>query len=283
MVRRSGVRNVIIPNWDSVLKRFLAERLRLRPRTQRDWPRLLFLIKGLALLNCFSRVKVDGTIIAEEKDVQAAFELYEMVATSNEMGLSPETWKIYEEIILPLANNGSGVQRRDIVKRFLELYGRPLSHKRLKEEILPALEGVGLVTVERNPEDRRETLVYCTVLGPISSQVKDGLAGNNWTLDSAADRSPDKEVRRFPSGPTSPRNTDICNFSKTGSRDYDSGFEYEDLVKQLNDKSWQELSALENDLTERLGNIEKAKTFLGRLKRESMLAQDPSGAWRLTR
>jgi len=168
-IRDTGIRNVIILDWEKMLERYKEKRQYLSPRSQRDWPRLLFLMKGHALLNCFQRVKTgDHEIIADQRDLNAAFSLYESVARSNELGLSPETFRIYEEIILPLTRDGSGVARKEIIKEFHRLYGRPLGHKRLKDEILPALESVGLVTQEQNPDDRRETLVYYTIQGRIS-------------------------------------------------------------------------------------------------------------------
>lgn len=51
------------------------------------------------------------------------------------------------------------------IKRTLD--GGPFSHKRLKDEIILALESVGFVTVERKPEDPHETLIYCAHAGPI--------------------------------------------------------------------------------------------------------------------
>jgi hypothetical protein len=168
-IRGSGTRNIILPEWSKILDRFLAQRPHLSPRAQRDWPRLLYLIKGFALLNCFQRVKAgDHAIIADQKDVDAGSALYESVARSNELGLSPETLRIYEEVILPLDQGGQGVSKREIIMRFRELYGRPLGSKRLSDDVLPALESVGLVAVERNPEDKREMRVYCTIEGRIS-------------------------------------------------------------------------------------------------------------------
>jgi len=168
-IRTTGIRNVIIPDWEKILERYEEKRPYLSPRSQRDWPRLLFLIKGCAQLNCFNRVKAgEHSIIADQKDIDAGFDLYEKVAAPNELGLSPETYRIYEEIILPLTQDGNGVARKEIIKEFHRRYGRPLGHKRLKDEIIPALESVGLVTQEQNPDDRRETLVYCTIQGRIS-------------------------------------------------------------------------------------------------------------------
>lgn len=168
-IRNSGIRNIIIPDWPKILERYKEKRPHLSPRSQRDWPRLLYLIKGFALLNCFQRAKAGPlSIIVDQKDVDAVFTLYEGLARSNELGLSPEIFRIYEEAILPLAPPGQGVSRKDIRGRYFSLYHRPLADDRLRRQILPALESAGLVSQDVNPEDRREMLVYCTVPSPIS-------------------------------------------------------------------------------------------------------------------
>jgi len=176
-IRATGVRDIVIPEWQSVLERFMAKRPHLNPRFQRDWPRLLSLIKALALLNCFTRVRVgESSIMADQRDIEAAITLYEQVATANELGLSPESYRIYSQVILPLAANG-GVSRKEILSRYFELNYRPLPDDRLRKQILPALESAGLISQQPNPEDRREILVYCTVPSPIS-QLDGNRVGN---------------------------------------------------------------------------------------------------------
>jgi len=173
-IRASGIKNVIVPQWDKILERFMKERPYLTPRTQRDFPRLLCLIKGIALLNCFGRPQpTRESIIANDSDTEAGFTLYEALASSNELGLSPETYRIYEEVIALLCKAAGGVSRKDLIKQYWQAYHRPLADDRLRRQILPALESAGLITQEANPNDRRETLVYCTVPSP-TSQAIDG-------------------------------------------------------------------------------------------------------------
>jgi len=168
-IRNTGIRNVVIPNGDRILDRFLTRKTHLNPRDTRDYPRLLRLIKANALLNCFAREKEDHqTIIANDDDVEAGFQLYESVAKSNELGLSPETYRIFEDVIIPLSKDGNGITRKEITHSYFELYHRPLADDRLRRQIIPALESAGLVSQEANPMDRREMLLYPTVSSPIS-------------------------------------------------------------------------------------------------------------------
>jgi hypothetical protein len=175
-IRDTGVKNVVILKGEEILERFLKRKPYLNPRDQRDYPRLLRLIKGHALLNCFNRERRDReTIVANDDDIQAGFELYDKVASSNELGLSPEIYRIYGEVIMPFDQIEKGISRKEIIKKYFELYHRPLSDDRLRRQILPSLESAGLISQESNPEDRREILVYPTVRSLISPALGNGV------------------------------------------------------------------------------------------------------------
>lgn len=172
-IRTSGIRHVKIPQSQKILERFLKDRPDITPRSQRDFPRLLSLIKGNALLNCFKRDKSNReTIIANESDIETGFAIYDALSLPNELGISPETYQIYQEVILLLCNVTDGVSRKDILKQYRQIYHRCLADDRLRRQILPALESAGLITQEPNAGDKRQLLVYCTVPSPISHLEK---------------------------------------------------------------------------------------------------------------
>lgn len=117
-----------------VLKRFLDKRPRLAPRQKKRLFAADEHIKGFALLNVFSRQRIsEDTIVAAASDIESGFRLYEPIAEPNEMGISPETYRIYKDIIVPLAvaYAGAGFPRTEIVKKHLKSYGRPLPWDRL--------------------------------------------------------------------------------------------------------------------------------------------------------
>jgi len=178
-IRASGVKNIIINNGDQILERFLSRRSYLTPRDQRDYPRLLRLIKAFALLNCFNRErKRPGTIVANDKDVEEGFSLYEKLAKSNELGLSPETYRIYEEIIVPLAQNNSdqengGINRKQICQEYYRHYRRAIASIRLRQEILPQLEAAGLILQEPDPNDKRQMLVFPAVYPTVPHTISE--------------------------------------------------------------------------------------------------------------
>jgi len=155
-IRKSRITEVEIPESNKILERFLEGRKNLQPRHLRDLPRLLRLIKAIALLNCFSRAKADDhTIIAEESDVEEGLKLYEEIAESNELGLPPTILEIYKEVIYPNILPAQGITRKEILQAYRKLYFRPLSLERLNREIIPALESSGLIIQEPDPNDKR--------------------------------------------------------------------------------------------------------------------------------
>jgi len=164
------VAEIIVPEPEKIFQRFVSSRRILKPRHARDAGRLMALIKVLALLNYMHRkVERNGEwiiIYASEKDVEAAFQLYEQVAEPQELNLSPFVYEVYKQVIVPLAkekilNNdpAPGPTRIEICRKFLEIFGRPLQRVILDRDILPALEASGLISIEPHPQDRRVSII----------------------------------------------------------------------------------------------------------------------------
>src|SRR5207249_4943511 len=154
-IRNSGIREVVVEDWEDLLREYEAERTSLSPRAMRDWPRLLYLIKGFALYNCFTRKRTGDASYSNKADREAAVDIYRKVGKSNELGLAPEIYNIYTDIILPLSSSG-GVDRKTIQAAYFMHHGRTLSPQRLRQQILPALEAAGLIGEEPDPIDKRK-------------------------------------------------------------------------------------------------------------------------------
>jgi len=170
-IRNTGICDVFIENPDNILERFLQDHPYLKPRDMRDLPRIIALIKAHGLLNCFHRERLDhNRIKANEEDIEAGFQLYRQVSQANERGLSPYIFEIYEKVIKPLIeNNNSGVDRKQVSQEYFKVFHKPISHRTLREEILPTLESAGLIVEEPDPLDKRRLLItYPTVVGAIS-------------------------------------------------------------------------------------------------------------------
>lgn len=160
-IKEANIQDIIIPNEEEIAKRFLEERKYLKPRHSRDISRLFSIIKALALFNMFNR-KCDGqTLYANEKDIRNGFKLYSIISESQELGIAPFVYQIYKEIIIPLCDNPAkeGIYYKEICDEYFRKYGRPLSYDLLKKNIIPSLEGAGLIVKEPDPSDRRKQLI----------------------------------------------------------------------------------------------------------------------------
>ncbi|MEM3897468.1 MAG: hypothetical protein QXO04_02520 [Nitrososphaerota archaeon] len=159
-IKHSGVERIVVKNPEEVASRFMSEMRGLRPRHVRDVERIISLAQGLALLNFWHRDREDSTIFVSEEDIEQAFTLYSEIAQAQELGLAPYLLALYQQVFEPLSGDqGEGLRREDILKRFYHIYGRVLPVFTLEREILPALEAAGLIRKEPDPNDRRRTLI----------------------------------------------------------------------------------------------------------------------------
>jgi len=96
-VKRAKIKYIVIPESfvEAITERFFKKHEQLLPRNQRDVSRLLSMIKANALLNFKFRRRDIDSIFVDEEDIDAGFELYETVSEANELGLSPELYRIY--------------------------------------------------------------------------------------------------------------------------------------------------------------------------------------------
>jgi len=173
--------------------RFFAKNKVLKPRHQRDIGRIIDLIKSLTLLNLWFRERNGSTIIADDKDIEQAFEIWEAIWESQELNLPPYIYQLYQEVILPAYNEKNndrdetlgefagkiGLSRQQIIQKHYQVYGRFIADWQLRQQIIPMLETAGLITQERDPDDRRKILIYPTTLLTISDSDNRGNQGQD--------------------------------------------------------------------------------------------------------
>ncbi len=150
-IKTANIENIIIGEAlrQKIEKEFLAKRQVRKPRHSRDISRLVGIIKSLALFNLYQRERSDDqrTIYASKQDVETGLQLYEEIAESNELGLSPEFYRLYAEL-RPYVDE-FGILKDEIYALYYGLYHRPFSNRRIKDFIL-ALESAGLAYTEQN-------------------------------------------------------------------------------------------------------------------------------------
>lgn len=172
-IRDEQISDVIIPNQEIIEKTFLEKRKILKPRHQRDIGRLIAIVKIFCLLNLWFRERRDDNLVATQKDIDEAIAVWEEIAESQDYGLSPYIYNLFRDVIIPAwetkeekdpEGNKLGLSRREITKKYYEIYGRPLPDWLLRQQILPMLESAGLISQEKNdPKDSRKYLIYPTI------------------------------------------------------------------------------------------------------------------------
>lgn len=174
-IREERVDEVRISDTDkaAIKKRFLEMVPVLKPRNQRDLMHLLQTIKVIALLNIWFRRQSDGTILANHNDIDQAFKLWTRFFRSQNLGLSPIVLDIYDKYIVPayiakfdkanskdkeaITNREIGLTPQELSAYHLQEEETMLNADQLRKQILPQLEGAGIIDLEK-PKIVKDTL-----------------------------------------------------------------------------------------------------------------------------
>lgn len=171
-VREEHVEHIKLPDDGAIKERFYSTFPKLRQRHTRDFTHLQQLIKVIALLNLWHRKQTDGSLVANQSDIDQAFELWEQLAQSQNLGIPPTAIHFYKTYILPIFYDlvtahpnvdpyNIGISREQLSREYLHLEKSTLPETYLRKEILPQLEASGLI-IQQVPEvgDRRTKLIY---------------------------------------------------------------------------------------------------------------------------
>lgn len=166
-IKYENITDIQITESEYIEQKFLEKKEILKPRHQRDIGRLISLIKAFTLLNLWFRDREGNTIFSSKDDIDEAFSIWEKLAEPQEYNLPPYIFNLYKEIIVPAYNKKNitpetklGLERKEIIKKHYEVYGRMLDDWRLRNQIIPMLDTAGLITQEKDTSDGRKILVY---------------------------------------------------------------------------------------------------------------------------
>lgn len=185
-VKEEGVGDIKIPQMDIVEKRFLERIKGFKPRHSRDIGKVLSLIKAFALLNLWFREREGSIILANEQDIEEAYEIWDLISESQELNLPPYVYNLFKEVILAAYKdrNGEGdvamrigLSRQDIMNKHYDLKGRFLPDWQLRQQIIPALEMSGLIAQEPDQNDKRKMLIFPTPQLTISQNQNNSESG----------------------------------------------------------------------------------------------------------
>jgi hypothetical protein len=142
-IKPARIREITLTPEDSeyIKYEFLRRNPYLVPRYTRDFPRLIALAKGHALLNCMHRKTSRLDVIeANRRDNDVALELYEHIAQANELRIPPQLLEWYNKIIVPIWQSQDQIaDRKTILRKHLEVYHQPLNRHRLEVGFIPSL------------------------------------------------------------------------------------------------------------------------------------------------
>jgi hypothetical protein len=165
LIKKAKIREINLTPEDSeyLKSEFLKRHPVMIPRNSRDFPRVIALAKGCALLNLWHRrTEHEHVIQANRSDIDAALKLYDEVSEANESGLAPALLEWFHAVIMPFWKEDEYPDRRQIARKHLEVYHEPLPRTRFERDYVPALEAASLIFPQTNPEDKRRT-VYAPV------------------------------------------------------------------------------------------------------------------------
>lgn len=160
LIKNAHIEDICISNADEIEKRFLWNKQMLKPRHQRDIGRFISLIKTFALLNLPNRKRINNTLIAEQEDLEEAWNIWKEIAPGQEYNISPYAMQVYKDIIVPAyigynlyynlgVEEARWVPRKYIIKKHSEIYGRTLSDATWRQELEPTLVNAWLLTIEK--------------------------------------------------------------------------------------------------------------------------------------
>lgn len=165
-IKSLEIYHINIPEEFGIAKRFKQMFKRLEPRAQRDIMHLGSLAKAIALLNAPFREMRGQDLIATQSDVDQAFELWSYLNRSQQYGISPQALDFYKQVILPAFNEkrkinsgATGVTVKELNQYNIRVTGTTLKLNFCRNEYIPVLEASGLISCEKNPDNRKEMLI----------------------------------------------------------------------------------------------------------------------------
>lgn len=174
-IKQEHVNHIIVPNPSEIERRFLSHVQSTKPRHQRDVGHLLSIIKCIALLNVWFRRDENGNIAANSSDIDQGFEVWQKINKSQELNIPPYTYEFYKKFIVPIyieknadrqTTEEMGVTRKEIIKRHFELEKSLPNEDVLKRQIVPMLEAAGLITLSKDPYDKRNQTIFPQLIEP---------------------------------------------------------------------------------------------------------------------
>ena len=182
-IKQEHIMYIKLAETDTLKELFEEKYKILKPRHARDIRKIIYIAKCLALLDCWWRDKNADTITASTNDIKEAFNLWAEISDSQELNLPPYVYKLFQEVFAPLWQTKNieivegtepvGLTRKEVMKKHIEVYGRPIKDAFLRQQVLVALDNAGLIYEEGDPKDQRRQLIFLANMTPEKTKVSD--------------------------------------------------------------------------------------------------------------
>lgn len=125
----------------------------------RNFKKFSILAECFAALNwVLDRVK-EGVLYVKMEDIMEAKKLWAEIGKYQEVGVMPFAVDVYYKVILELHNQGHTLTKKVLMGGIREKMGTSIQPLYLEQQILPALEAGGVISIEKNPQDKRQIIV----------------------------------------------------------------------------------------------------------------------------
>jgi predicted ATPase len=129
------------------------------PKDMRNIKKFMTICECFAGLNyILDRVSGD-TLLVKREDIMEAVKVWNEIGKYQEIGIMPFALEVYYKVILPLHKEGLTLTKKVIMKGIKEKFSASIQLWYLEQHVLPTLESGGFVSIEKNPQDRRQIIV----------------------------------------------------------------------------------------------------------------------------
>lgn len=159
-IKYSGIKNVIVKDWENVSRSFISSQTTLKPHHQRDAMKVMQLISSLALLNLWNRTQIDDeTIEASSGDVDQALRIWKQLSQAQDLEIPPYVIDFLCKVISLYTNAPTAeeiiINRKDLIKKYKSVYDEIISPKNLTKKYIEPLVEAGILEEIKSFSDGR--------------------------------------------------------------------------------------------------------------------------------
>ena len=164
-IKSLNVGQVDIEDSEYLKTRFYEKLRSFPPRAQRQIGHFMSLVKGVALLNAPFRM-VGDKVVATNKDVDEAKKLWDAISESMFYGVPPQALDFYKNDVMRAYNvvnmvraKKRGVTYDELAKEHYKRAGNFPNLDMVRKMFIPALQCAGLISYEKDDDDKRQMLI----------------------------------------------------------------------------------------------------------------------------